>query len=175
MARDRGDLFRALSPERLRSRFCFYVNPRQRFAANDERTVKRVSDALGTTTEIRDAKSRSGHRLSPRLGHLMVSRQDTVRPLLKPGEIIQLPPAEELVLVSGLAPINDAPASPRKGVVDDEVRLIPSIGLQIGSVGLQLHHTRRGAGGRTCSRRTSLIGLPRMRDTELRRFAVPFA
>ena len=62
------------------------------FAANDERTAKRVSDALGTATEIRDAKNYAGHRLSPWLGHLMVSRQETARPLLTPGEIMQLPP-----------------------------------------------------------------------------------
>ena len=75
------------------------------FAANDERTAKRVSDSLGTATEIRDAKNYAGHRLSPWLGHLMISRQETARPLLTPGEIMQLPPTDELVLVSGLAPI----------------------------------------------------------------------
>ena len=75
------------------------------FAANDERTARRVSDALGTATEIRDARNYAGHRLSPWLGHLMVSRQETARPLLTPGEIMQLPPSDELVLVSGLAPI----------------------------------------------------------------------
>jgi type IV secretion system protein VirD4 len=35
----------------------------------------------------------------------MVSKQETARPLLTPGEVMQLPPADELVLVSGLAPI----------------------------------------------------------------------
>jgi type IV secretion system protein VirD4 len=75
------------------------------FATNDERTAKRVSDALGTATEIRDAKNYAGHRLSPWLGHLMVSRQETARPLLTPGEVMQLPPADELVMVSGLFPI----------------------------------------------------------------------
>ena len=75
------------------------------FATNDERTAKRVSDALGTATEIRDAKNYAGHRLSPWLGHLMVSRQETARPLLTPGEIMQLPHDEALVLVSGLQPI----------------------------------------------------------------------
>lgn len=54
------------------------------FATNDERTAKRVSDALGTATEIRDARNYAGHRLSPWLGHLMVSRQETARPLLTP-------------------------------------------------------------------------------------------
>jgi type IV secretion system protein VirD4 len=75
------------------------------FATNDERTAKRVSDALGTSTELRAMKNYAGHRLSPWLGHLMVSRQETSRPLLTPGEIMQLPPGDELILVSGTAPI----------------------------------------------------------------------
>jgi type IV secretion system protein VirD4 len=75
------------------------------FATNDERTAKRVSDALGTATEIRDAKNYAGHRLSPWLGHLMVTRQETARPLLTPGEVMQLPSDDELVLVSGCHPI----------------------------------------------------------------------
>ncbi|MFT4255166.1 MAG: type IV secretory system conjugative DNA transfer family protein, partial [Caulobacter sp.] len=36
---------------------------------------------------------------------VMVSRQETARPLLTPGEVMQLPPDDALVLVSGLAPI----------------------------------------------------------------------
>ncbi len=75
------------------------------FATNDERTAKRVSDALGTATELRAQRNYAGSRLSPWLGHLMVSRQESARPLLTPGEIMQLPPGDELVLVSGLHPI----------------------------------------------------------------------
>ena len=75
------------------------------FATNDERTAKRVSDALGTATEMRAMKNYAGHRLSPWLGHLMVSRQETARPLLTPGEVMQLPPEDELILVSGCHPI----------------------------------------------------------------------
>ncbi|ARE40965.1 Type IV secretion system protein VirD4 [Rhodovulum sp. P5] len=75
------------------------------FATNDERTAKRVSDALGTATEMRAMKNYAGHRLSPWLGHLMVSRQETARPLLTPGEMMQLPPTEEIVLVSGAPPV----------------------------------------------------------------------
>ncbi|MGX7745187.1 conjugal transfer protein TraG [Rhodopseudomonas parapalustris] len=75
------------------------------FATNDERTAKRVSDTLGTATELRAMKNYAGHRLSPWLGHLMVSRQETARPLLTPGEVMQLPPDDELVLVSGVPPI----------------------------------------------------------------------
>ena len=75
------------------------------FATNDERTAKRVSDALGIATELRAMKNYAGHRLSPWLGHLMISRQETARPLLTAGEVMQLPPAEELVLVSACHPI----------------------------------------------------------------------
>jgi type IV secretion system protein VirD4 len=75
------------------------------FSSNDERTAKRISDALGTATELRAQKNYAGHRLSPWLSHVMVSRQETARPLLTPGEVMQLPPNDELVLVSSLAPI----------------------------------------------------------------------
>jgi type IV secretion system protein VirD4 len=75
------------------------------FATNDERTAKRVSDALGMATEIRAMKNYAGHRLSPWLGHLMVSRSETARPLLTPGEIMQLPPDDEIVMVAGTRPI----------------------------------------------------------------------
>jgi type IV secretion system protein VirD4 len=75
------------------------------FAANDERTAKRISDALGTATELRAQRNYAGHRLAPWLGHVMVSRQETARPLLTPGEVMQLPPDQAIVLVSGLAPV----------------------------------------------------------------------
>ena len=75
------------------------------FATNDERTAKRVSDALGMATELRAMKNYAGSRLSPWLGHLMISRQETARPLLTPGEVMQLPPDDEIVMVSGSPPI----------------------------------------------------------------------
>jgi type IV secretion system protein VirD4 len=75
------------------------------FATNDERTAKRVSDALGTATEMRAMKNYAGHRLSPWLGHLMVSRSETARQLLTPGEVMQLPPDDEIVMVAGVHPI----------------------------------------------------------------------
>ncbi|RUW53348.1 conjugal transfer protein TraG [Mesorhizobium sp. M1A.F.Ca.ET.072.01.1.1] len=75
------------------------------FSSNDERTAKRISDALGTATELRSMRNYAGHRLAPWLSHVMVSRQETARPLLTPGEVMQLPPSDELVLVSGLPPI----------------------------------------------------------------------
>lgn len=75
------------------------------FASNDERTAKRVSDALGTATEMRAMRNYAGHRLSPWLGHLMVSRSETARPLLTPGEVMQLPPTDEVVMIAGTPPI----------------------------------------------------------------------
>jgi len=75
------------------------------FSANDERTARRISDALGTATELRAQRNYAGHRLAPWLGHVMVSRQESARPLLTPGEVMQLPWDDEIVLVSGLAPI----------------------------------------------------------------------
>lgn len=75
------------------------------FATNDERTARRISDSLGTTTELRAQRNYAGHRLAPWLAHVMVSRQETMRPLLTPGEVMQLPSAEEIVMVAGLPPI----------------------------------------------------------------------
>lgn len=75
------------------------------FATNDERTAKRLSDAIGSTTEMRAMRNYAGHRLAPWLSHVMVSRQETARQLITPGEIMQLPADEELILLSGFSPI----------------------------------------------------------------------
>ena len=75
------------------------------FATNDERTARRISDALGQATEQRAMRNYAGHRLAPWLAHVMVSRQETARPLLTQGEVMQLPPDDELVMVAGFAPI----------------------------------------------------------------------
>jgi type IV secretion system protein VirD4 len=92
------------------------------FATNDERTARRVSDALGTATELRDSTNYAGHRLAPWLGHLMVSRQETARPLLTPGEIMQLPPTDEIVMVAGTPPIRA-----RKARYFEDARLMERI------------------------------------------------
>jgi type IV secretion system protein VirD4 len=111
------------------------------FASNDERTARRVSDALGTATEMRAMKNYAGHRLSPWLGHLMVSRQETARPLLTPGEVMQLPQDDELVLVSGCHPIR---AKKARHYDDAEMKArilpppsLPSGALLVGHEGLQ--------------------------------------
>ena len=75
------------------------------FSSNDERTAKRISDSLGTATELKSQKNYAGHRLAPWLAHVMVSRQEFARPLLTPGEVMQLPAQDQLLLVSGLPPV----------------------------------------------------------------------
>jgi len=75
------------------------------FSTNDERTAKRVSEALGSKTELRSQKNYTGHLLAPWLSHMMVSRQETQRALMTPGEVMQMSPADEVVMVSGTPPI----------------------------------------------------------------------
>jgi type IV secretion system protein VirD4 len=75
------------------------------FATNDERTAKRISETLGMATELRAQRNYAGHRLAPWLGHLMVSRQETARALLTPGEVMQLPSDKSVVMLSGHPPI----------------------------------------------------------------------
>ena len=75
------------------------------FAPNDERTARRLSDALGTATELRAQRNLSGKRLAAWLSHTSISEQETPRPLLTPGEVLQLPADDALVMVSGTPPI----------------------------------------------------------------------
>jgi type IV secretion system protein VirD4 len=75
------------------------------FATNDERTAKRISEALGTATEERTMHNYAGDRLSLWLRHLMVSKAESPRALLTPGEIMQLPADEEIVMLAGHSPI----------------------------------------------------------------------
>jgi type IV secretion system protein VirD4 len=115
------------------------------FATNDERTAKRVSDALGVATEMRAMKNYAGHRLSPWLGHLMVSRQETARPLLTAGEVMQLPSSEELVLVSGCHPIQ---AKKARYYEDRRLnsRVLPPPSLTTANEGTPCGRLDRGAG-----------------------------
>jgi len=67
------------------------------FATNDERrTAKRISETLGTATELRAQRATT---------QAIGSRQETARPLLTPGEVMQLPPDDAVVMVSSVAPI----------------------------------------------------------------------
>ena len=75
------------------------------FTCNDERTAKRLSDTLGTATELRALKNLSGRRFAAWLSHTSVAQQETPRALLTVGEILQLSAEDALVLVSGVPPI----------------------------------------------------------------------
>ncbi|HEX6956358.1 MAG TPA: IncP-type conjugal transfer protein TraG [Ferrovibrio sp.] len=75
------------------------------FACSNEQTAKRISDSLGTATQSRQQRNLAGPRLALWLPHTAVSQQEVARPLLTPGEIMTLAPSDELVLVTGLAPI----------------------------------------------------------------------
>ena len=74
------------------------------FGALDERTAKRISDLLGQATEKRRQLNFAGSRLAPWLGHVMESEQESPRPLLTPGEILQLPGDDALLMVGGIPP-----------------------------------------------------------------------
>ena len=52
------------------------------FTPNDERTAKRLSDTLGTATELRALKNLSGRRFAAWLSHTSVSEQETPRALV---------------------------------------------------------------------------------------------
>ena len=74
------------------------------YGALDERTAKRISDLLGQATEKRRQLNFAGSRLAPWLGHVMESEQESPRPLLTPGEILQLPGDDALLIVGGIPP-----------------------------------------------------------------------
>jgi len=72
------------------------------FAANDDKTAKRISDLLGQSTERKTQKSRSGSGLF--LTNRSVSEQEYARPLLTPAEVTQLSQDDGILFVSGLLP-----------------------------------------------------------------------
>jgi len=74
------------------------------YGALDERTAKRISDLLGQATEKRRQLNFAGSRFAPWLGHVMESEQESPRPLLTPGEILQLPGDDALLMVGGIPP-----------------------------------------------------------------------
>jgi type IV secretion system protein VirD4 len=72
------------------------------YAANDDKTAKRISDLLGQSTEKKLQTSRSGSGLF--LSNRTESEHEYARPLLTPAEVTQLPPDDGLLLVGGLLP-----------------------------------------------------------------------
>ena len=75
------------------------------FATNDERTAKRVSDALGMATELRAMKNYAGHGSAR---GSVISWSPGRRPrgrCSRPGRSCNCLPDDELVLISGCPPI----------------------------------------------------------------------
>ncbi|HXQ29450.1 MAG TPA: IncP-type conjugal transfer protein TraG [Gemmatimonadales bacterium] len=75
------------------------------FTPNDIETAQEISTMLGMKTEVHQQKMYTGHRLSPWLAHVMVSDQETARPLLTPGEVLTFPDDEAIVFVTGRPPL----------------------------------------------------------------------
>jgi type IV secretion system protein VirD4 len=72
------------------------------YAANDDKTAKRISDLLGQATEKKMQRSYSGSGLF--LTHRSESEQEYARPLLTPAEVNQLSQDDGILLVGGLLP-----------------------------------------------------------------------
>jgi type IV secretion system protein VirD4 len=72
------------------------------YAANDDKTAKRISDLLGQGTEKRLQRSYSGSGFF--LTHRSESVQEYGRPLLTPAEVNQLPQDDGILLVGGQLP-----------------------------------------------------------------------
>ena len=72
------------------------------YAANDDRTAKRISDLLGQATEKKLQKSYSGSGIF--LTNRSESEHEYARPLLTPAEVNQLPQDDGILLVGGLLP-----------------------------------------------------------------------
>jgi type IV secretion system protein VirD4 len=75
------------------------------YTPQDPATAQWISDALGPKTEVHQQTTFTGHRLAPWLGHVMVSDQESARPLLDAAEICKLSQKEMILLVAGFAPI----------------------------------------------------------------------
>jgi type IV secretion system protein VirD4 len=73
-------------------------------AVGDDRTAKRISDMLSTTTVEREVQSTSRHAGSL-FSNQSWSPHETARPLLTVGELIQFPSDQEIVVVNGMPPI----------------------------------------------------------------------
>jgi type IV secretion system protein VirD4 len=72
------------------------------YAANDDKTARRISDLLGQATEKKMQKSYSGSGLF--LTNRSESEQEFARPLLTPAEVNQLSQDDGILLVGGLLP-----------------------------------------------------------------------
>lgn len=74
------------------------------YGAGDERTAERISKLLGESTQKRRMANYAGSRLAPFLMHVMYSEQESPRPLLTAGEVLNLPPEDSVLLAGDVPP-----------------------------------------------------------------------
>jgi type IV secretion system protein VirD4 len=100
------------------------------FAPNDMKTAKTISDLLGVATEVREQSSLSGSRFAMWLSHRSVATIASPRPLMTPGEVLQLPPDDVIILRTGAPPMR---AKKLKFYADPRfaARILPSPALDI--------------------------------------------
>ncbi|MCP4336056.1 MAG: IncP-type conjugal transfer protein TraG [Gammaproteobacteria bacterium] len=74
------------------------------YGAADERTAERISKMLGESTQTRRMANYAGSRLAPFLMHVMYSEQESPRPLLTLGEVMNIPPDKSVLLTGDVPP-----------------------------------------------------------------------
>lgn len=74
------------------------------YGASDERTADRISKMLGESTQKRRMANYAGSRLAPFLMHVMYSEQESPRPLLTAGEVLNLPPDHSVLMTGDVPP-----------------------------------------------------------------------
>lgn len=74
------------------------------YAPNTIETAEYISKSLGQTTESFSTQSEGGRKGSLWMSNVNVSNHFTARPLLTPGEVMELPPEEAILLLGGSAP-----------------------------------------------------------------------
>lgn len=72
---------------------------------NDNPTAREISEQLGRATNVHQSRTFTGHRLSPWLGHVMISDQESERPLMTEGEVLSMDRRELLVLAHAQSPM----------------------------------------------------------------------
>jgi type IV secretion system protein VirD4 len=72
---------------------------------NDNLTAREVSEQLGGATNVHQTRTFTGHRLSPWLGHVMISDQESQRALMTAGEVLTMDRRELLILAHAEHPI----------------------------------------------------------------------
>ncbi len=93
------------------------------YAANDERTAKRISDSLGNASLVREQISEGQRKGFLAKAPVTRTYQEYGRPLKTPEEIISLPYSQAILMVG-----NQRPYLAKKVLVYDDPRFTPRLG-----------------------------------------------